>query len=150
MSVFERIKQQEEKYRILMSKLIRRLTVRCEYVNIESTPIWCHVDLKVTADTSTMDIEIKERNEKTYSQYIPLKVKKYKNMLKDHFNKKLLYVSFVNNEKAYIFDLTNLDLNKEKKEIWHIKKTQFDRNSPIEETEMILLNKDNAYKVIEL
>lgn len=144
------IKVQEEKYRKITERLFNDLLSGCTNVNFESTPIRCHVDLRISGDNLTYDVEIKQRNEKTYSPTIPLKQSKYNNMLKDHINKKLLYVSIVNGEYAYIFDLSNKDMTQVKQGIWNIKKVQYNPNSEYEKTPMYFLDKEDAHRVVKI
>lgn len=150
MTNLKRIEEQEEKYRIITAKLFKQLCRNCKYLRLQPTDVFCHIDFKLTANTSTIDCEVKEFNPKYEYKYIPLKVAKYNNMLLDHKNKHLLYISFVNGNKAYIFNLSKLDMNKVKKAYWNIKKTEYNDTSEVEKTEMYLLNINDAYRVIDI
>lgn len=80
-------------------------------------------------------VEIKERNVPCLEdlESLPLKVKKYCNIIKHSENKTPLVIYLVNNEEYYIYDLNKLDLNKVEIRNWNIPKVQYSDKHQYEE-----------------
>lgn len=136
--LIDKIDIQEEKYRIITSKLLQDL-FKDKLVAISGTPYGEGVDIRFTATTDndevTYDVEVKERNKSTENliKYptAELKKSKYENMLTAHTNTKLIYIQYIN-ETAIIFDMDKLNWNKVRLYNWRIKHTEYDDDSEYE------------------
>lgn len=98
----------------------------------EDTPVKCHIDYRASAISTsnevrqTTDIEVKTIAPKYAKGGTPLKISKYENMKKDHFNQLLLYLSVESDGTAYIYNLTKIDLEKEARHtLWNLKKVEW-------------------------
>jgi hypothetical protein len=82
--------------------------------------------------------EIKERNKDDWAvinqPYSELKDQKVKAILKEtNSYSGVFYISIVNGNTAYMWNLRQIDWDKQDSFIWHIKKTQFSRSSEMED-----------------
>ena len=130
----ERIKKQEKKYRYITTLLLNDMFSGTTNT-IQHTIHTEKVDVRFTAVTDngsmiTYDIEVKERN-KNIEQYpnAELRCKKYEGMKEVSYNDNLIYIVFLNQKEAYIYNLTKMDWSTVRKDNWKIKKTQYKDNS---------------------
>ena len=151
----ERIKKQEKKYRYITTLLLNDLFSGTTNT-IKHTPYWEKVDVRFTATTDnytnyTYDIEVKERNKDIIeSPFAELKVEKYERMKKVNYNKKLLYIVFLNKQEAYIYDLSSINLDTIEQKLWHIKETQYDDSSEYEDVLTYFIPVSKAIKIINV
>ena len=102
-------------------------------------PTYYHIDARMTVMKNNKSknyvIEIKERNFNGKLEYLPMKCKKYINVMKQVKNGETpLAVYLVNDKDFYIYDLSKLDMNKVKMDNWKIPKVNFCDNTEYEET----------------
>ena len=160
----DRINSQELKYRCLGSQLLYRLFLPAisgditSSISISSTPVVFNydLDLSVTYKGKTTDyaIEIKERNKNEeilkkypFAELKPSKLKLMRNEAKD---KKLIYIVFLNQETAYIFDIDKIDFTKiELYELFN-KKVQFNNDSKMENELIYEIPYSMAIKQIDI
>lgn len=128
----KRIDKQEQKTRYITTQMISDIFYN-HLLTLEQTKIDCHVDMCFTADNHTYDVEVKTRNKDINKYpYLELKHSKLKNMLKHHTNQSLIYIVIVNDETAYIFNLSQLDWDSINTRNIRIKKVEYLDNSDYE------------------
>lgn len=100
-------------------------------VELIHNPLFSHIDTKLIVNNKhRYNVEIKERTQDMVKyDTLPLKVKKYINILKNTENNiKPLVIYLVNNEEYFIFNLREIDLNKCEFDNWFINKVEYDKN----------------------
>jgi len=132
MTKYEQVNAQEKKDFIITNKIMAKIFQRYDAIaTLTQMPRFTHYDatMEVTKGDFTKEytVEIKERNVSNpeYMDTMPLKVKKYVNIINHSEDKTPLVIYLLNNEQYYIFDLTKLDLNKVKIANWKIPKVQY-------------------------
>ena len=112
----------------IMKNIFNKYGLKVELIQ---NPLFSHIDTKLMVNKKhRYNIEIKERTQDMEKyKTLPLKVKKYINILKcTEKNIKPLVIYLVNNEEYYIFNLREIDLNKCEFDNWFINKVEFDKN----------------------
>jgi hypothetical protein len=152
-----RINRHEANTRKLTEFICSKLWERCAEFKGEDTPVDCHIDYIVTAKTTngrlqTADIEVKTIQPKYAENGTPLKISKYNNMLKDHHNQLLLYLSIEDGGTAYIYNLSDFKIDEVARQaIWHLKKVEWlpeSEENPKVPTPMYIIPKEYAkYKI---
>lgn len=98
----------------IFSKLFKNYNIQFQQMPIGSVSDMRFSFIMKNGDVAKYNVEIKSRNQclEDYDT-LPLTVQKYAN-LKDNTEEweKLIYISLVNDEEYYIFDLKNIDWNK--------------------------------------
>lgn len=116
-------------------------------VELRQNPLFSHIDAKLLVNKKhRYNVEIKERTQ-DMQKYVtlPLKVKKYINILKNtESNIKPLVIYLLNNEEYYIFNLREIDLNKCEWDNWRINKVEFDENQVKDEIPTMFIKIDQA------
>lgn len=112
----------------IMKNIFKKYGLNVELIQ---NPLYSHIDTKLLVNKKhRYNVEIKERtqNMEKYDT-LPLKVKKYINILKNtEKNIKPLVIYLVNNKEYFIFNLRQIDLNKCEFDNWFINKVEFDKN----------------------
>ena len=139
-----RIEAHEKKTRHVVSQLLHDMFINNQ-LQLEQTHTKCHVDIRITADNNTYDIEVKTRN-KDVNKYptVELKHSKLRNMQIDHINNTLMYFVIVNNSVGYFFNLSQLDWDEIDTKILHIKKVEYDDDSEYEDVPAYILPLNEA------
>ncbi len=112
----------------IMKNIFNKYGLKVELIQ---NPLYSHIDTKLMVNEKhRYNVEIKERTQDMEKyKTLPLKVKKYINILKcTDENIKPLVIYLVNNEEYYIFNLREIDLNKCEWGNWFINKVEFDKN----------------------
>lgn len=132
MTNYKQINVQEKKDFIITDKIMTKIFQKYNATaTLHEMPQFTHYDatMEVTKGNFTKEytVEIKERNvtKPEYLETMPLKVKKYCNILSHSEGKTPLVIYLLNNDQYYIFDLSKLDLNKVKIANWKIPKVQY-------------------------
>ena len=164
MDFLDKIHEQELKYRFLGSNLLYNIFSKSisgdinSSISIESTPMTCNCDLNMSitfkGKTTDYAIEIKERNKsKEILERYPfaeLKPQKLKLMRNEAKNRKLIYIVFLNKEKAFIFDINAIDFSKiELREILN-KKVQFNNDSKLDNEWIYEIPYSMAVKTVDI
>lgn len=91
-------------------------------------------------------VEIKERNVSSIDdlETLPLKVKKYCNIMSKSGNKTPLVIYLVNGTEFYIYDLKKIDLNKVELRNWNIAITQYTQYKKYDEQPTFFFKIDEA------
>lgn len=98
--------------------------------DMKPMPTYCYVDARMKAEkggkSKSYTIEIKERNINGELETLPLKCKKYCNIMAEtKENETPLAIYLVNDSEYYIFNLQKLDMNKVIIKNWNIPKVNF-------------------------
>lgn len=107
-------------------------------VKMKPMPTFNAIDARMTVQkgikTKSYAIEIKERNTNGELDTLPLKCKKYCNIMSETKEDETpIAIYLVNGEEYYIFNLKKLDLNKVIIKNWNIPKVQYSDKHQYEE-----------------
>lgn len=135
-----KIQEQENKdYSITKQIMTKIFKAYDATATLSQMPQFSHFDATMDVTKGNIfkqyTVEIKERNVTSLEdlETLPLKVKKYCNIMSHSNNKTPLVIYLVNGEEYYIFDLNKLDLNKVRIANWNIPKVQYSDKHQYEE-----------------
>ena len=140
-----RIEKQEKKDAYIVTRMLEDNLNKNKHIShfhFTQTAMGTHYDLTslilIDGKPCHCAYEIKERNKDDWAvinqPYSELKDQKVKAILKEtNCYSGVFYISIVNGNTAYMWNLRQIDWDKQDSFIWHIKKTQFSRSSEMED-----------------
>lgn len=140
-----RIEKQEKKDAYIVTRMLEDNLKKNKHISqflFTQTAMGTHYDLTslilIDGKPCHCAYEIKERNKDDWAvinqPYSELKDQKVKAILKEtNSYSGVFYISIVNGNTAYMWNLRQIDWDKQDSFIWHIKKTQFSRSSEMED-----------------
>ena len=142
--------QEERDYTITQNIMTNIFTKYNATIKMEKMPLYHAYD--ATIDVTKGDkfkqytVEIKERNVPSITdlETLPLKVKKYCNIMSKSGNKTPLVIYLVNGKEFYIYDLKKIDLNEVELRNWYIPITQYTPYKKYDEQPTFFFKKEQA------
>ena len=129
--------QEKKDYNITLNIMAKIFQQYGANISMTPMPLYHPYDANMTVTTKNKTkeyaVEIKERNYVGELKTLPLKVKKYCNIMSNVGNKTPIVIYLCNGKEYYIFDLNKLDLNKLIIKNWNIPKVQLTNNHQFEE-----------------
>ena len=115
----------------IMKRIFQKYKKKFE---MEQNPIYSPIDSWMRVGQKQYNVEIKERQQDMEKyQTLPLKVKKYCNIIENTDQTTTpLIIYLLNNSEYYIFNLNKIDLNKVELKNWNIAKVQYCENQTFE------------------
>ena len=116
----------------IFNKIFSKYTVQFEKMKTGAVSDMRFQFMKKDGDVVKFNVEIKSRNQ-SLDDYdtLPLTVQKYCNLKDDTQDwERLIYISLVNDEEYFIFDLDKLDWNKVDCHNWFINDIEFSSGTP--------------------